>query len=219
MKKVIKFNSVVLLTSMLSCMFAQAADLAYPNRYGKMAASMVDMMDAFSRAYQSRGGEKGSGGASSLPQAGANWGMTNNPWSSMATNPWSMGSPWSSMAPNPWSMGGNPWSSMHNMPGSFPPNPNTDMFRGQLPASPSAGLDGNWQGRSGELLAVSNGRFRIYQDRDHYQEGRIEVQGSGLLTMSNHDGNVTRSYEYAVHEGKLALRDADGNLLLYRRVP
>lgn len=242
--------SFVLLAGLLPVFAVQAADLAYPNRFGSMAESMVDMMDAFSQAYQKRGRENGGGSGWQSPQSGGNWSMSSNPWSSMGSNPWSMGSsPWSSMAANPWSMGGSPWSSMagspwssmagspwssmpgspwsmggnpwsqlNNMPGYPAFGPNAQVPYGQ-PSGWTGALDGSWQGQSGEILAVQSGRFRIYLDRDRYQEGRIELLGKDLLSMQGQNSGTARRYEYAVHEGRLVLRDEAGNLLLYRRVP
>lgn len=86
-------------------------------------------------------------------------------------------------------------------------------------SDPSTPLDGKWRGQSGELLVISGGRFRIYQGREHFQEGQIRVDGQSVLSMRSGGGKISRSYEYALHQGRLALRDADGNLLLYRRIP
>jgi len=109
---------------------------------------------------------------------------------------------------------------MTDMPGFSTFNPAIQTPQGQPPLGPtSATLDGNWRGQSGEVLVVRNGLFRIYLDRDRYQEGRIELRGKDVLGMQSQDGSVTRRYEYAVHEGRLVLRDEAGNLLLYKRIP
>lgn len=108
---------------------------------------------------------------------------------------------------------------MTNMPGYSAFNTNPQVPFGQPPASPTTVLDGNWQGQSGEVLAVQNGRFRIYLERDRYQEGRIEIRGKHLLNMQSRNSDQLRRYEYAVHEGRLVLRDETGSLLLYRRIP
>ena len=241
---------LLLLAVLLPLATSQAADLAYPNRFGKMAESMVDMMDAFSEAYQKRGRDNATGGTWPPAQSGGNWSMNTSPWSAMSSNPWSMGtnpwsamtgnpwsmgtspwsamtgnpwsmgaSPWSSMTGNPWSSGTSPWSQMPNMP-AFPAfNPGASPPYGQSPMSRTAPLDGNWQGQSGEVLVVQNGRFRIYLDPDRYQEGRVELLSKDLLEMYSRDSATARRYEYAVHQGRLVLRDDAGNLLLYRRAP
>jgi hypothetical protein len=77
-------------------------------------------------------------------------------------------------------------------------------------------LDGMWQGRSGEILVIWGNRFRIYADTTRFTEGELRVQGNQLW-LRNATSDTTQRYEYAAHEGRLALRDARGQLLLYRR--
>jgi len=77
-------------------------------------------------------------------------------------------------------------------------------------------LDGIWQGRSGEILVIWGNRFRIYADTSRFTEGELRIQGNQLW-LHNPTSNTTQRYEYAAHEGRLALRDARGQLLLYRR--
>ena len=98
---------------------------------------------------------------------------------------------------------------------------------GQLAPGPGLGragrgisgpLDGIWQGSTGEVLMVRNGYCRIYASRENYNDCRISVQASNALITSATSGE-SREYEYAVYQGRLALRDSDGNILLYRRLP
>ena len=77
-------------------------------------------------------------------------------------------------------------------------------------------LDGIWQGRSGDVLVMWGNRFRIYADTDRFTEGQLRVQGNQLW-LHNPTSNTTQRYEYALYQGRLALRDAYGQLLLYRR--
>ena len=79
-------------------------------------------------------------------------------------------------------------------------------------------LNGAWQGNSGEVLVVRDGLFRIYAGIDSYNDGRLAVHGRQLV-LSNPSTGHSREYEYALHEGLLALRDNSGNVLLYRRLP
>jgi len=77
-------------------------------------------------------------------------------------------------------------------------------------------LDGDWRGRGGEVLSIRGDRFRIYASRDNYADGQLEIDGSHLILRDSRSQR-TRRYEFAVHEGRLALRDDSGQLLLYRR--
>ncbi|HEB95323.1 MAG TPA: hypothetical protein ENI96_02690 [Sedimenticola thiotaurini] len=204
------------------------------NRYGRMAESMLDMMDAFASAYQKRQG-------SAPGNPSRNWGGS-APWSQsmQQMGPWGGGMPWG-QSMNPWSLynpmanpmgnvnpfgmttpGSMPWP---QMPGSAPANPfwgNTYQAPpaggGTLPPPARSPLDGRWQGRSGEILEVRDGRFRIYQDADSYREGVIDRVDDSHLSMRDPASGVSRDYEYAVNEGRLVLRDDAGNLLLYRQI-
>jgi len=64
---------------------------------------------------------------------------------------------------------------------------------------------------------VRNDRFRIYLSREHFKEGRLRIIDGDRLLMQDPETGTEREYEYALHEGKLALRDTAGNLLLFRR--
>ena len=209
--------------------------LDYPNRYGSMAESMFDMMDAFSSAYQKRTGSQ-----PASPQAwpsgtqvnplqylnnpgwggyGMPGGMGGSPWmpgmGSMMNpslpmgqfNPWGNPSTW--MQSTPWS-GGSYWAPQ----GHYPAAPGGTTW---TPPSPPSPLDGSWQGNTGEVLTISQGRFRVYQGRDQYREGSITLAGN-YLTMTPDGVAQGRVYEFAEQEGRLVLRDEMGNLLLYRRL-
>jgi len=78
-------------------------------------------------------------------------------------------------------------------------------------------LDGDWRGRGGEVLSIRGDRFRIYASRDNYADGRLQIDGSYLI-LHNAGSRRARRYEFAVYQGRLALRDESGQLLLYRRV-
>ncbi len=79
-------------------------------------------------------------------------------------------------------------------------------------------IDGVWQGSSGEVFVVRNGYCRIYASREAYDDCRIAVQGQ-MVTLVSPTSRQRRQYEYAVSDGRMVLRDSDGNLLLYRRLP
>ena len=85
------------------------------------------------------------------------------------------------------------------------------------PRTPGSPLDGVWQGRAGEILMIREGRFRIHVTRDRYRQGRLRFRGKALY-MHDPRTSTTKQYEYATHKGRLVLRDAEGQLLLYRRL-
>jgi hypothetical protein len=79
-------------------------------------------------------------------------------------------------------------------------------------------LDGIWQGQGGEIVLVMYGRFRIYADADRYRDGSYRVDGKWILMRDPATG-AEKSYEFALDEGRLALRGIDGTLLLFRQLP
>ncbi|MEI6414070.1 MAG: hypothetical protein WCP34_07385 [Pseudomonadota bacterium] len=78
-------------------------------------------------------------------------------------------------------------------------------------------LDGWWEGSAGDRMVIQGTRFRIYASTSDYVEGRFNIQGN-YLALQNQDSGVTQVYEFAHHSGRLALRNPDGQLMLYRRM-
>lgn len=95
------------------------------------------------------------------------------------------------------------------------PSPTTAQ---SVPRAAFGALDGAWQGSSGEVLILRSGLFRLYAGRDRYHDGRISLRGN-LAIMTDPSSGVSRSYEYAESQGRLAFRDDEGHLLLYRKLP
>ena len=85
-------------------------------------------------------------------------------------------------------------------------------------AQPPHPLEGQWQNNSGEMLIVRQGRFRIYRNRNTYREGYIQLLDGQILALTDAASGVGRPYQYALHEGRLALQDEFGNLLLFIRI-
>jgi hypothetical protein len=190
--------AVILLPALLPVPGA-FAQRAYPSQspYGKtnpFVESMQLMLDAMKNA--SRSGETGSWGNAPL-----DWSQYNPSWAW----PGSMGSGF----PSPW--GGGQLPGQQQMQQMMPGLGST---QGQ-PFSGSS-LNGVWRGRSGDVLVIQGNRFRIYADKTRFTEGELRIQGNQLW-LHNPKANHTQRYEYAEHEGRLALRDARGQLLLYRR--
>ncbi|MET0106891.1 MAG: hypothetical protein ABW072_17385 [Sedimenticola sp.] len=212
---------IILLTLLcLTISVTRAESLDYPNRYNGMAESMMDMMDAFSSAYEKRKGS-GSMGFNS-PQSGfgsmPGFGNPMSPMNSFGTMP-GFNNPMSPMSgfgmPNNFNPGSMPFNSFGGAPAY---NPWRAMPQFAPAPSITEQLDGSWQGQAGDMLVIRNGRFRIYRDKDNFREGRIHIENEQILSMQELSSGQSLRYEYAEQEGRLALRDEWGNLLLYRRV-
>jgi hypothetical protein len=78
-------------------------------------------------------------------------------------------------------------------------------------------LEGIWEGRGGELLIVQGNRFRIYAGNAAHVDGYVMVRSDRVALYNPIDAN-TQLYQYAESEGRLVLKDADGQLYLYRRL-
>ncbi|MCP3868381.1 MAG: hypothetical protein GY703_09855 [Gammaproteobacteria bacterium] len=216
------------------------------NRFGTMARSMFDMMDAFSTEYGKRGNDDTrTPGNYPAPTTG-NLPFSSTPSPMTGHTPWSMGM-------SPWGWNSMQWPQGYPDPsrylpgfGSIPnpgirPDLRPDLRPGlrpglhpglrpglrpglhpdapQRPASITAALDGHWQGKHEERLIVYNGRFRIFRDRSTNREGRIDLQSGSRLTLTDPTTGNAMQYEYAEHRGKLVLRNHQGHLLLFRRAP
>lgn len=159
--------------------------------------SMEIMMDAMGL---NRGGHD-SGSASPWP------GSMANPWPS----PFDNLSPWVGRLPTqglpPFGQG---FGLQKNYPG-FDPRQWLPPMSGTL--SP---LEGIWQGSRGDLLVIRGHQFRVYATAERYIEGWLKIDGQQLLLV-NTQYQAPHRFEYAIHEGRLVLRDEQGQLLLYRR--
>jgi len=78
-------------------------------------------------------------------------------------------------------------------------------------------LDGLWEDNQGGLLIVQGGFYRLYSACRGYVEGQIRVQ-TDRVELSNRTENFTQTFEFALDQGRLALRDQNGQLYLYRRL-
>lgn len=125
--------------------------------------------------------------------------------------------------------GSMPWSSSKDKPGDLVAKggemiegiaegmANMGTPGGQLPWLSDSRLDGVWEGRGGELLIVQGNRFRIYPGSTGYVEGYIQTRGDRLALYNPENANIS-PFEFAESEGRLALRDSAGTLILYRRI-
>jgi hypothetical protein len=90
----------------------------------------------------------------------------------------------------------------------------------ELPGMPGwkrTGLDGIWEGRAGGLLIVQAHRFRLYSGQGGYIDGLIQQRGD-RIDIYDPARDIVRPYEFAQHQGRLVLRDAAGQVYLYRRL-
>jgi hypothetical protein len=95
-----------------------------------------------------------------------------------------------------------------NMPGV---EPRSSLSRTQL-------LDGIWRGRQGDILMIRDGNARLLgYNHAFHEEAEIELQPT-RMQIRNLGSGIERSYDYAYRDGRLALRDKEGNILLYRRL-
>jgi len=109
-----------------------------------------------------------------------------------------------------------PWSSAMGNPAQAL---GMDRMMEQMPQLSGwhpTGLDGIWEGRGGGLLIVQAHRFRLYSPRG-YVDGLIQQRGDRIALYDPRLGTA-RPYEFAEHRGRLVLRDAEGQVYLYRRL-
>ena len=78
-------------------------------------------------------------------------------------------------------------------------------------------LEGIWEGSDDGLLIVQGGRYRIYAPFSGYIDGDIRITAE-RVELSNRREGFTQQFEYALDQGRLVLRDRQGQIYLYRRL-
>lgn len=78
-------------------------------------------------------------------------------------------------------------------------------------------LEGVWEGRDGELLIVQGSKFRIYSPAIQRVDGWMQIRGDRLALYNPFDRHA-QPFEFAESQGRLILRDLNGELYLYRRL-
>lgn len=145
--------------------------------------------------------------------------------------------------PNPYSMSG--WGMpMPGMPGGMPTPggdtmgqashmgsammdqfsqsvPGMDQMQ-QIPGMPQmqgmgSKLAGVWEGAGGGLLIVQGNNYRLYAPNCNQLDGTIRVSGD-RVTLTNPQAGFDLDFEYALDQGRLALRDNNGQVFLYRQL-
>jgi hypothetical protein len=136
-------------------------------------------------------------------------------------------------------LGGAPGMSSMYGPGGFPgmsPAPGMGGFPGaggmpggnwsnwgnlnQYPQAPVTRaptyLDGIWELDQGGFVIIKGNNARLYVSREQYQDFAVRYDRQHLWWRPQEGGEASR-YTYQAREGRMVLRDAEGNLLLLRR--
>ncbi len=165
--------------------------------------TMMDAMGDLAQRYKHNGNWSLGSGFSPYSSL---YGLSGNPLNLYSTpgSPWMGGMPMQSPVPG---LGGLP-----AQPG-FPQSPGMPQFTPSL--SP---VDGIWLGRGGEIVLVMYGHFRIYASAEVYQDGRFEILGDRLV-MYDPQSERRMVFDYYLEDGRMMLRNAAGDLLLFKQLP
>jgi hypothetical protein len=127
---------------------------------------------------------------------------------------------------------GMPWGGPFQDPSrSFAMGEMMRQFSRQMPGAGSRGgsaggwsppwaisrLEGIWEGRNGELLVVQGSRFRIYSPHMQRVDGLIQIRDDRLALYNLRDERP-QPFEFAESQGRLIMRDLQGQIYLYRRL-
>ncbi len=111
------------------------------------------------------------------------------------------------------------------LPGGSQMNQMAEALRQTMPLPGRGGgmrwgasiLEGVWEDNQGGMLIVQGGRYRIYSSCNGYIDGDIRV-GADRVGLTNPQEDFTQTFEFALDQGRLALRNAQGQVFLYRRL-
>ena len=189
--------------------------LCSPGAQADAGANRQAMADAMSRMMEAMG-FLGSG--SNTANSMARGQMPGMP-SPLGMPGWGMGMPGWPSGGMPFS-GGNQWDQAGRMGGAM-----MDQFSrsvpgmGQMPQMPWGGsvLEGVWEAAGGGLLIVQGGYYRLYAPDGGYIDGTIAVSAD-KVRMMNARADFDRQFDYALDQGRLALRDSNGQIYPYRRL-
>jgi len=79
-------------------------------------------------------------------------------------------------------------------------------------------LDGAWASNTNLLFAIRRGAGRIYWAKDQYRDFRVEVLPPRLRLTDMKTGQ-SEEFEVAIQGDRMVLRDREGRLALFRRLP
>ena len=77
-------------------------------------------------------------------------------------------------------------------------------------------LDGIWELDKGGFAVIKGNIARLYLSREQFQDFRVGYDQQYLWWTPTTGGSKSR-YRYQVSDGRMILRDSDGNYLLLRR--
>ncbi len=108
----------------------------------------------------------------------------------------------------------SPWPPGQAMPSA--PNAAWQAWQGGF-AVPTTVLEGTWEDNQGGLLIVQGGFYRLYAPCRGSLDGDIRVVGN-RVELTNRQQGFSQSFEFALDQGRLALRDQNGQIYVYRRL-
>jgi len=76
-------------------------------------------------------------------------------------------------------------------------------------------LEGIWEDNQGGLLIVQRNHYRIYSNCNGFIDGDILVNADHVA-LTNRRENFTQTFEFALDQGRLVLRNQNGDVFLYR---
>ncbi len=198
-------NSVLVTLLMIALFSPISVSARSPSEI--MSKAMLSMMDAMGNlAYQFKKDDGWDFSSAKRP-------FSYQPWNLPGYSSYLPGYPGSYMP-------GLPPGSMVGIPGpylpdqSFIPGDAQSLYRYQT----ASDLDGIWVGRSGEVVLVMYGYFRVYASAEVYRDGRYRIEADRLL-MHDPESGITQAYEYRLDEGRMIMRDESGNILLFKKLP
>lgn len=208
---------------------ATGADSSSGGTREVMADAMVRMMDAMG-LFKDSGGSYNRSGGEGTRRRWTNHSSQLGGWSGW---PGTQSFPMSGLTP--WS---SPWMGMGGLPGLSSPW-DTRGWTGQFPGwwqggyppsqmpwgsvspwwdgSEQSPLEGAWESPTGELLLIEGPRYRMYAGESRHLDGQLRIEGDRLL-LSNPEQRSAQRFEFITQEGRLMLRDDNGQIYLYRRI-
>jgi hypothetical protein len=78
-------------------------------------------------------------------------------------------------------------------------------------------LNGTWRGASGDILVIRGNRFRIHNAEGLYSDGTFHIVGNQFFAYAPASA-IIRRYELMQLHDRLALRDSEGQVILFERL-
>ncbi len=78
-------------------------------------------------------------------------------------------------------------------------------------------LDGVWEDSQDGLLIIQGHDYRIYSSGKGFIEGSLHLE-TDRIELTNPRENFTQSFEFALNQDRLVLRNQSGQVFLYRRL-